>query len=123
MCSIANLQVSTQIRKAPAEVAAAARAEAAIASKAARREAAAAADDRKRMKGRNKPTRRHRKKQNNVIEERKPEIKARMRQAGEASAERSTQAQAGGAVVSRSQPPEGVPLALHRFFRRGPQPA
>jgi hypothetical protein len=34
------------------------------------------------MKGKNKPTRRHRKKQENIIEEKKPKIKAKASEVG-----------------------------------------
>jgi U3 small nucleolar RNA-associated protein 7 len=64
------------------------------------------------MQGKNKPSRRQRKKQANIIEERKPLVKARMREQG-VSAEHGHKQQRAEAAV-----PEGVPRALHRFFKK-----
>lgn len=64
------------------------------------------------LQGKNKPSRRQRKKQANIIEERKPVIKARMREQG-VSAEHGHKQQRAEAAV-----PEGVPRALHRFFKK-----
>ncbi|PSC71469.1 WD40 repeat [Micractinium conductrix] len=69
-------------------------------------------EEKKPMKGKNKPTRRQRKKQANIIEEKKPEIKARMREQGVA-AEYGHKRQAEEADV-----PADVPRALHRFFKK-----
>lgn len=62
--------------------------------------------------GKNKPSRRQRKKQANIVEERKPGIKARMREQG-VSAEF-------GHKQPRAEPgvPADVPRALHRFFKK-----
>ncbi|EFN58765.1 hypothetical protein CHLNCDRAFT_29762 [Chlorella variabilis] len=69
-------------------------------------------EEKKRMKGKNKPSRRQRKKQANIVEERKPGIKARMREQG-VSAEF-------GHKQPRAEPgvPADVPRALHRFFKK-----
>jgi U3 small nucleolar RNA-associated protein 7 len=64
------------------------------------------------MKGKNKPSRRQRKKQSNVIEERKGEVAARMREQGVLS---------GGGAEQKAPEliPDSVPRALHRFYRKG----
>ena len=70
-----------------------------------------------RPQGKNKPSRRQRKKQQNIIDERKPLVKARMREQGvsaEFGGKRGKAAAAdegGGGGV-----PEGVPRALHRLY-------
>ena len=65
--------------------------------------------------GKNKPTRRQRKKQLNVIEERKPVIKQRMREEG-VSAEHGGK-QAAARAAQRQEKLEAVPRALHRFLK------
>ncbi|KAK2080015.1 hypothetical protein QBZ16_002410 [Prototheca wickerhamii] len=66
-------------------------------------------DARTPMKGKNKPSRRQKRKQLNIVEDRKPAVKERMRQQGVA----------GGAQRKAREPiPESVPRALHRFFKR-----
>lgn len=64
-----------------------------------------------RPQGKNKPSRRQRKKQQNVIEERKPAMKARMREQGVAAEH--------GHKQQREEPevPADVPRALHRFYK------
>lgn len=69
------------------------------------------------MKGKNRPSRRRRKKQENIIEERKPEIKARMREQG-VSAEHGGKAKERAAADRAAADAEAlaaVPRALHRF--------
>ena len=66
-------------------------------------------DARTPMKGKNKPSRRQKRKQLNIVEDRKPAVKERMRQQGVA----------GGTQRKAREPiPESVPRALHRFFKR-----
>ena len=66
-----------QLLREPSEIVKQRRAEEAAANAGRRKEALDKADERVKMKGKNKPTRRQKKKQMNVIEERKPTIKAR----------------------------------------------
>lgn len=66
-------------------------------------------DARTPMKGKNKPSRRQKRKQLNVIEDKKPGVKERMREQGVL----------GGTQRKEREPiPDSVPRALHRFFRR-----
>ena len=64
------------------------------------------------VQGKNKPSRRQHKKQANIIEERKPDIKARMREQGVAAEFGHKRERAEAAV------PGDVPRALHRFFKK-----
>lgn len=73
------------------------------------------ADKKSKMKGKNKPTRRQRKKQQNIIEERKPKIKAAMRDQG-LTAERGHML-AEKRKQEKAQQLEGLPRALHRFYK------
>lgn len=60
------------------------------------------------MKGKNKPSRRHKKKQGNIIEEKKPQVQARMKEQGDRKQ----------AVVAKAKEvPADVPRALHAFFK------
>ena len=71
--------------------------------------------------GKNKPSRRQRKKQQNIIDERKPLVKARMREEG-VSAEFGGK-KAGKAAAAGEEGggmPEGVPRALHRLYGKAP---
>ena len=61
------------------------------------------------MKGKNKPTRRQRKKQQNIIEERKPSIKASIRDEQREKLARKKR--------QLAKVEETVPRALHRFFK------
>jgi U3 small nucleolar RNA-associated protein 7 len=69
-----------QLLREPSEVVKQRRAEEAAANAVRRKEALEKADERDKMKGKNKPTRRQKKKQMNIIEERKPTIKARQQE-------------------------------------------
>lgn len=66
------------------------------------------------MQGKNKPTRRQRKKQANIIEEKLPAIKQRMREQG-VSAEFGHKQKA---AREEAAVPDNVPRALHRFFKK-----
>jgi uncharacterized protein involved in copper resistance len=72
--------VYLQVLKEPKDVAQQRRDEEAAANAARSAAAAAKADARTKMKGKNKPTRRQKKKQMNIIEERKPSLKAKLAQ-------------------------------------------
>jgi hypothetical protein len=72
--------VCLQVLKEPKDVAQQRRDEEAAANAARSAAAAAKADARTKMKGKNKPTRRQKKKQMNIIEERKPSLKAKLAQ-------------------------------------------
>ena len=126
-----------QVVKEPREVQRERAAEAAAANLSRRAEAAAKNESKAKMKGKNRPTRRRKKKQDNIIEERKPGVKARMREQGVATAEYGwrKQQQGQGQAAARQQGQqqeegqqggggaaaalEGVPRALHRFHKRG----
>lgn len=77
---IAVLLCVLQVLKEPKDVAQQRRDEEAAANAARSAAAAAKADARTKMKGKNKPTRRQKKKQMNIIEERKPSLKAKLAQ-------------------------------------------
>jgi U3 small nucleolar RNA-associated protein 7 len=66
------------------------------------------------FQGKNKPSRRQHKKQANIIEERKPEIKARMREQGVSAEFGHKKAKA----AAEEGVPADVPRALHRFFKK-----
>jgi U3 small nucleolar RNA-associated protein 7 len=70
----------TQVLKEPVDVAAQRRQEEAAANAARLSAQRAKADDRAKMKGRNKPTRRQKKKQMNIIEDKKPVIRAKIQE-------------------------------------------
>ena len=112
VCLMLAMAAWEQVRKEPKEVVDQRRAEAAAANAAQRKEQQEQNDSKKRMKGKNKPSRRQRKKQDNVIEERRGDVKARMREQGVLS---------GGGAEKKApvEIPEGVPRALHRFYRKG----
>eukprot|EP00887_Chlorella_sp_A99_P001363 scaffold8.g1363.t1 len=108
--------------KEPREVQRERAAEAAAADAAARAAARAKNEEKTRMKGKNRPSRRRRKKQENIIEERKPAVKARMREQGVAAEYgwRHGAAGGGGGDAGGGEAPlEGVPRALHRFHKKG----
>ena len=65
--------------------------------------------------GKNKPSRRQRKKQDNIIEERKPAMKERMREQGVAAEFGHQRRQRDG---KEAEVPADVPRALHRFFKK-----
>lgn len=67
------------------------------------------------MQGKNKPSRRAAKRQQNIVEERKPAMLQRLKEQG-LRAEREGQAKA--AKAAAEAPPEGLPKALHRFYRK-----
>ncbi|KAL4457883.1 hypothetical protein ABPG75_012748 [Micractinium tetrahymenae] len=71
-------------------------------------------EEKKRMKGKNKPTRRQRKKQANIVEEKLPAMKQRMREQG-VSAEFGHKHKA---AREEAGVPAEVPRALHRFFKK-----
>jgi len=95
--------------KEPAEVQKQRQIEAEIANRARKKGQQDKADKKTKMKGKNKPTRRQRKKQQNIIEERKPKIKASMRDEQRESRERKKQ--------ELAKVEETVPRALHRFYK------
>lgn len=66
------------------------------------------------LQGKNKPTRRQRKKQANIIEEKLPAIKQRMREQG-VSAEFGHKQKA---AREEAAVPDDVPRALQRFFKK-----
>lgn len=68
------------------------------------------------MKGKNKPTRRQKKKQQNVIEEKRPLLKAALREQG-VSAERGHVHKEQREAELKAQL-EKVPRALHRFYQK-----
>ena len=68
------------------------------------------------MKGKNKPTRRQRKKQQNIIEEKKPKIKAAIMEQG-LGAERGHLRKA-QREAQKAAELENVPRALHRFYKK-----
>lgn len=105
-----------RVEKEPAEVQKERQAAAEAANLARLREQRAEAEKRTKMKGKNKPTRRQKKKQQNIIEERRPKIKAAMREEGVAAEYghlRSAEKEKAAAEAV-----EGVPRALHRFYRK-----
>ncbi|KAL4534869.1 hypothetical protein Ndes2526A_g05736 [Nannochloris sp. 'desiccata'] len=75
------------------------------------------ADQKTRQKGKNKPTRRQRKKQQNIIEDKKPKIKAAMREQG-LTAEFGGLTSAEAKREAQEKVLEGVPRALHRFYKK-----
>lgn len=104
----------TQVVREPREVQREKQATSQAANRAAVDEQRQKNEEKKRMKGKNKPTRRQRKKQANIIEERKPEIKARMREQGVAA----EFGHKGKATRTEAEVPGEVPRALHRFFKK-----
>jgi hypothetical protein len=68
------------------------------------------------VQGKNKPTRRRKKKQENIIEERKPGLKARMEEQGMRAA--AAQKAAAEREAAKQRRLEEVPRALHRFFAK-----
>jgi U3 small nucleolar RNA-associated protein 7 len=67
------------------------------------------AEEKAKMKGKNKPTRRHRRKQLNVIEDKKPAVRARM--------DEEAARKAAAAEAAREERLASVPRALQRFAR------
>jgi U3 small nucleolar RNA-associated protein 7 len=108
--------VSLQIRKEPKEVQKERKEEAAAANRARMRKQREQNESKKKMKGKNRPSRRQKKKQLNIIQDKKPEVKARMREQGLATAEH------GGRNVpekaAEKEVPENVPRALQRFYKK-----
>jgi len=104
-----------QVVKEPIEVQKQRQAEAEQANRIRNKALQEKADKKKKMKGKNKPTRRQRKKQQNIIEERKPKIKAAMKEQG-LSAERGHEV-AEKKKQEQQAKLEGVPRALHRFYK------
>lgn len=103
-----------QVAREPREIQKERQAEEAAANAARRKEALLSSDNKARMKGKNKPTRRRKKKEMHIIEERKPEMKARMREQG-VSAEHGHR-RPEGAEPKRGVP-DNVPRALQRFYK------
>lgn len=104
-----------QVVKEPAEVQKQRQMEAEEANRARNKARQEKSDKKSKMKGKNKPTRRQRKKQQNIIEERKPKIKAAMREMGQ-TAERG-HLQSERRKQELAQKLESVPRALHRFYK------
>uniref|UniRef100_A0A7S0WQI7 BING4 C-terminal domain-containing protein n=1 Tax=Chlamydomonas leiostraca TaxID=1034604 RepID=A0A7S0WQI7_9CHLO len=98
-----------RVRKEPLEVQKEKQAEAEAANAARRAAQEVRAEARSKMKGKNRPSKRHRKKQTNIIEERKPGVKQRMREQEERKAK---------AKKGQSPAPEDVPRALERFYKK-----
>ena len=97
--------------KEPAEVQKQRQMEAELANRARERRASWRRRRRRtKMKGKNKPTRRQRKKQQNIIEERKPSMKASMR-------DEQREKPASGRSEQLAKVEETVPRALHRFLQ------
>ena len=105
-----------RVEKEPAEVQKERQVEAEAANASQLAETRAKADGKSRQKGKNKPTRRQKKKQQNIIEERKPMIKAAMRDQGVSAEFGYERAEAKQAEEERAL--EGVPRALHRFHKK-----
>lgn len=104
-----------RVQRQPSQVQKERQAEAEAANAARLQEERGRGDEKSRMKGKNKPTRRRAKKQRNIIEDRKQQMKADMREQGtsaEFGHKRAEAAAAGSAV------PEQVPRALHRFYKK-----
>lgn len=95
--------------KEPAEVQKQRQMEAELANRARKKGQLEKAEKRTKMKGKNKPTRRQRKKQQNIIEERKPSIKASIRDEQREKLARKKR--------QLAKVEETVPRALHRFFK------
>jgi U3 small nucleolar RNA-associated protein 7 len=110
-----------RVARPAAEVQAARAAEAAAANEAAIAKQRAKNEAKKPMKGKNKPSRRRGKKQQNVIDERRPAVKAAMRAEGVATAEagRRPAGAAAAAAAAAAELPAGVPRALARFYQKG----
>jgi U3 small nucleolar RNA-associated protein 7 len=97
-----------QVAREPTEVQRERKIEEAAANAVRKKAELAKSDEKTKMKGRNKPTRRRRKKEMNIIEEKKPAMKERMRKEVEEKKERA----------ARSKEIDGVPRALHAFYRK-----
>ena len=105
-----------RVEKEPAKVQQERQAEMEAANAARIREQREKSEAKTKMKGKNKPTRRQRKKQQNIIEERRPKIKAAMREQGvtaEHGYKRAVQRE-----EEKRKALEGVPRALHRFLKK-----
>jgi U3 small nucleolar RNA-associated protein 7 len=95
--------------KEPAEMQKQRQMEAELANRAIKKGKMEKAEKRTKMKGKNKPTRRQRKKQQNIIEERKPSIKASIREEQRDKLERKKR--------ELAKVEDTVPRALHRFYK------
>ena len=104
-----------QVVKEPAEVQKQRQMEAEEANRARNKARQEKSDKKSKMKGKNKPTRRQRKKQQNIIEERKPKIKAAMREMGQTAERGHLQAERRKQELAEKL--ESVPRALHRFYK------
>ena len=96
-----------QIRKEPKEVQMERQQQAAEANRLQRKEQQEKNDAKKKMKGKNKPSKKHKKKQINVIEEKKGRVRQELQQQ-----------QANSNAELGTDPPEHVPSALQRFYKR-----
>jgi U3 small nucleolar RNA-associated protein 7 len=105
-----------RVEREPAAVQRERQAEAQAANAARLKETREAADQRSRMKGKNRPSRRRGKKQQNVIEERKPRVKAAMRAEGVSAEFGHKRAAATAAAAAAAA--DGVPRALRRFHTK-----
>lgn len=98
-----------KVLKEPVDVAAQRRQEEAAANAARLASQRDKADERAKMKGRNKPTRRQKKKQMNIIEDKKPLLRAKIQEEERARKEVAQEA--------KRQKLESVPRALHRLYQ------
>lgn len=105
-----------RVEKEPAEVQKQRQAEMEAANLARIRQQREKSDAKTKMKGKNKPSRRQRKKQQNIIEEKKPKIKASMREQGVTAEHGHKKAQEKEEELKKAL--EGVPRALHRFLKK-----
>jgi len=106
-----------RVEREPAEVQRERQAETEAANAARLADQRSEAEKKTKMKGKNKPTRRQRKKQQNIIEEKLPKIKAAMREQGAVTAEYGHQ-RAAEKEAAAAAAVEGVPRALHRFYKK-----
>eukprot|EP00775_Hariotina_reticulata_P010913 gene10913-11067_t len=98
-----------KVLKEPAEVAQQRRQEEMAANAARVAAQRAAAEEKSKMKGRNKPTRRQKKKQLNIIEDKKPVIRAKIQEEERLRKEEAREV--------KRQKLESVPRALHRLYQ------
>ncbi|KAF6265288.1 WD40-repeat-containing domain protein [Scenedesmus sp. NREL 46B-D3] len=98
-----------KVLREPGDVAAQRRQEEAAANAARLAAQRGKADDKAKMKGRNKPTRRQKKKQMNIIEDKKPAIRAKIQE--------EERARKDVAQETKRQKLESVPRALHRLYQ------
>ena len=107
-----------RVEKEPAEVQKERHAEAQAANAVRVSQLRSKGDEKTRVKGKNKPTRRQKKKQQNIIEDKKPKIKEAMRAQGVSAEFAGGAAAAGAKAEAEEKALEGVPRALHRFYKK-----